>query len=368
MSWRTVFLENLGPGGFSGATFGDWFKVLRENQFAVDAKYWPRAALISGNCGLNSLARLWEDVKYGAAVARTPVQPPLFILGIWRSGTTHLHNLLARDDRFAFPSTYEVLYPHTFLTTEATGSRVMQWMMPPTRPMDNVRNGVCEPQEDEFALVSSGVSFMLGLVVFPRSRRRYQKYLTLLDAAPGDLKRWKHAFVQFLQKLTYKYQRPLILKSPAHTGRLKVLLELFPAAKFVHIHRDPYTVFQSSVHTWQKVKAFWGLQTNAVEEERILEDYVQVYDSFFEQRHRLTPQNYCEVRFEELEKDPIGQLQTVYERLELPTFDHAKGRLVEYVESLAGYSRNSFPALSESMRKRVSHAWSRSFEEWSYPK
>jgi omega-hydroxy-beta-dihydromenaquinone-9 sulfotransferase len=368
VAWRTAFIEQLGPGGFSGTTFGDWLRVLRNNRFAIDAKFWPRAALISGNSIVNSLVRYWERIRYGDAIAITPVHPPLFILGIWRSGTTHLHNLLAKDDRFAFPNTYEVLYPHTFLTTEAKGSRIMQWMMPPTRPMDNVRSGIGEPQEDEFALVASGLSFMLGLVIFPRSHDRYQKYLTLCDATPDDLERWESAFLQFLQKLTFKYRRPLILKSPAHTGRLNVLLKLFPEAKFVHIHRDPYAVFQSSVHTWRKVKAFWGLQVGDVDEERVLQDYVQVYDAFFAQRHRLTEQNCCEVRFDELERDPIGQVRNVYNSLGLPDFDHVEPALRDYVQSLTGYSRNSFPAISDQMRQRVARAWSRSFEEWGYVK
>jgi omega-hydroxy-beta-dihydromenaquinone-9 sulfotransferase len=200
-----------------------------------------------------------EDMRYGAQIASTVVHPPLFVLGVWRSGTTHLHNLLARDDRFAYPNNYEMLYPHTFLTTQATGRRLMQWMTPATRIMDNVKFGVDEPQEDEIALVASGLSFMLGLVVFPRNRNVYQKYRTLTDALPPEREQWKSALRQFLRKLTLKYNRPLILKSPAHTGRLDVLLEMFPAARFVHIHRDPYTVFQSSVHNWRKVKSFWGL-------------------------------------------------------------------------------------------------------------
>jgi hypothetical protein len=234
--------------------------------------------------------------------------------------------------------------------------------------MDNVKSGVGEPQEDEFALVASGLSFMNGLVIFPRSGHRYQRFLTLCDTTADELERWKSAFMNFLRKLTFKYQRPLILKSPAHTGRLNVLLDLFPNAKFVHVHRDPYTVFQSTSHTWRKVKSFWGLQKGEVTESRVLQDYVQVYDAFFAQRHRLTDENFCEVRFDDLEQDPIGQIRRVYHALKLPEFDHVEPALNEYVRSLTGYSRNSFPPLAESIRQRVAHEWSRSFEEWGYPK
>lgn len=366
MSWRNTFIERHGPGGFCGATLGDWFTVLRENRFAVDVPYWPRAALISGNCVINSVVARWEELRYGAAIRNTEIQPPVFVLGVWRSGTTHLHNLLARDDRFAFPNTYEVLYPNTFLTTAASGTRVMQSMMPATRPMDNVKAGVDEPQEDEFALVASGLSFMLGLVVFPRSRHLYQRYLTLGDATPQEVERWKAALVNFLRKLAFKYQRPLVLKSPAHTGRLDVLLELFPTAKFVLIHRDPYAVFQSTLHTWRKVMSFWGLQKHKVDEERVLADYVQVCDAFFAARHRLTDESFCEVRFTDLEREPLGQMRRIYERLGLPDFEYAEPRLREYVGSVESYQRNSYPTLSDPQRERVSREWSRSFEEWGY--
>jgi hypothetical protein len=174
--------------------------------------------------------------------------------------------------------------------------------------------------------------------------------------------------MRFLQKLTYKYERPLILKSPAHTGRLGVLLDLFPDAKFVHIHRDPYTVFQSSMHTWKKVKVFWGLQDVDVDEERVLRDYVEVYDAFFAERHCLAEPNYCEVGFEDLERDPLTQIKRIYETLELPDFGHAEPALRTYLESIAGYSRNRFSPLAEETRQRVAGEWSRSFAEWGYEK
>jgi hypothetical protein len=174
------------------------------------------------------------------------------------------------------------------------------------------------------------------------------------------------ALLTFLRKLSYKYNRPLVLKSPAHTGRLQVLLELFPQAKFVHIHRHPYAVFQSSMHTWRKVKNFWGLQNEDVTEERVLADYVEVYDAFFAERHRLTDENYCEVGYEELAADPIGELRRIYGRLGLPEFAEAEPDIREYAQSIEGYARNSYAALPEATRERVFRAWRRSFEEWGY--
>ncbi len=123
MSWREQLLLWTGPGLFAGITYGDWLTLLRDNRFAIDPSYWWRAAIITlGSLG-NSLVRRREEAVYGRRIAATEVEPPLFVLGIWRSGTTHLQNLLAVDGRFATPNWYQVSYPHTFLTTEATSSR-----------------------------------------------------------------------------------------------------------------------------------------------------------------------------------------------------------------------------------------------------
>lgn len=365
MSWRTTFIKNFGPNGFSGTTFGDWLRILRENRFDVDFRYWPRAAAITGNSLLNSLVRLWEEYRWSDAVERTIVPPPLFVLGIWRSGTTHLHNLLAKDDRFAFPNTYQVFYPHTLLSTEKQGSRVMQWFMPSTRVFDNVRGGVDQPQEDEFALVACGLSYFLTMV-FPRNADLYRRYFSLRDATAAEREAWKSAFLRFLQKLTLKYQRPLILKSPLHTSRIEVLLELFPEAKFVHIHRDPYTVFTSTRHTWGHVNGWWGLQKWDVDDERILADYEDVYGAYFEQRSLIPPGNLCEVAYVDLDRDPLNELRRIYESLALPDFKHVEPALGVYLQSIAGYAKNRFPELSAETRRAIATRWGRCFDEWGY--
>jgi hypothetical protein len=155
-------------------------------------------------------------------ISATKLDPPLFILGIWRSGTTHLHNLLAQDDGFAYPNTYQVTPPQTFLTTERFNARLMGFFIPKKRPMDNVRFGVAEPQEDEFALTALIGGFSLSWA-FPRRAAFYGRYLTLRDLSATEVAEWKAALTWFLQKLTYKYGRPLILKSPGHVALVAVL-------------------------------------------------------------------------------------------------------------------------------------------------
>jgi hypothetical protein len=103
MSWREALVARFGAGFLTGITLGPWLRVLRENRFVVDPPYWGRAASVTLWSLSNTPLAACERWLYGRKVSATKVDPPLFILGIWRSGTTHLHNLLARDDRFAYP-------------------------------------------------------------------------------------------------------------------------------------------------------------------------------------------------------------------------------------------------------------------------
>ena len=353
---------------FGGIPFGGWLTLLRRQRFAVDPPYWPRAALITLGSLTNSLQRRREDRLHGAAVAAQTVRPPLFILGHWRTGTTHLHNLLAVDRQFAFPNNYQVCYPYTFLTTEASGAR-FGFLFPDTRPQDNVRMTLAEPQEDEFALcVATGLSPYIGWA-FPRRWAHYDRYLTFHGVPTEEVERWKGAFVFFLKKLTLKYGRPLLLKSPPHTCRVRLLLELFPDARFVHIHREPFTVFQSMRKLFKT--AIPGMRLQVSEDRHldawILRTYRTMYDVFFEERGLIPPGRYHEVCFEELEKDPVGQLRQVYRGLGLDGFDAVEPPLRRYLDSLAGYRKNEYADLPPELRRRVADEWRRCFAEWGYP-
>jgi omega-hydroxy-beta-dihydromenaquinone-9 sulfotransferase len=146
MSRSETFLTRVGPGVLSGITLGRWLRVLHENRFSVDLPYWGRAATITAGSIQNSLHAWWENLIYGERARGAKIEPPLFILGIWRSGTTHLHNLFARDDRFAYANNYQVSFPRTFLTMEKSHAKFIGRFMPKYRPQDNVKIGVGEPQ------------------------------------------------------------------------------------------------------------------------------------------------------------------------------------------------------------------------------
>jgi hypothetical protein len=361
---------SLGHNYLAGISAGDWWRLLRENQFAVDPAYWHRAAFITLTSLVNSYYRWKEERRFGAAVEGVEIaRPPLFVLGHWRSGTTHLHNLLAFDsDQFAYANTYQVVNPHTFLSTEASNTRRFAFLIPDQRPMDNMALSFQSPQEDEFAmLLTCFHSLYLG-ISFPHHESRYSRFLTFRGASPQEIADWEGALLAFMKKLTYKYNRSLVLKSPPHTARVRLLLEMFPEARFVHIHRDPYRVFRSTQHYFDTAVWYTYLQrpNRDLVDRGILERYTALYDSFFESRGGIPAGHYHEMSFEELERDPLGEMRRLYEALALPGFDAVAPRLQDYLATLNSYKKNDYEELPRAEKDTIAAAWRRSFDEWGY--
>jgi hypothetical protein len=360
---------SLGHNYLAGITAGAWWRLLKENRFAVDPVYWHRAAFVSLLSLMNSWYCRREERLYGEAVARTELAgPPLFILGHWRSGTTHLHNLLALDDQFAFANTYQVVNPFTFLTTEETNTRRFRKLLPDTRPMDNMALSFDAPQEDEFGPCLACFRSLYPGISFPRSLDHYERYLTFRGVPQNEIDEWKAAFLWFARKLTLKNPRPLVLKSPPHTARIRLLLEMFPEARFVHIHRDPYVVFQSFQHYYDTACWYTYMQRPDLAgiDDLILRRYTAMYDAYFAEKDLIPAGRLHEIPFAALEADPMGEIAALYERLALPGFDRFSPKLRQYVESLRGYQKNRYHGLPPETQEKVHRAWRRSFEAWGY--
>jgi hypothetical protein len=369
MDGRNGFLALLGPGQMRGVSFGDWVRELWANGFRVPPRYWAKAICTTLLCLGNSPLRWLESALYGRLVAAQKVLPPLFVLGHARSGTTHLRRLLATDERVACPTLSQVSHPHDFLLMDRLRSRVAGFFHPATRGVDNVAWNPRVPAEEERALCRATLLSPMMSQVFPARADHYERYLTFRDVPAREVERWKAAFLWLAKKWTWKYRRPLLLKSPAQTARIKLLLEVFPEAKFVHVHRNPYVVYQSTRRLKLMFHDLFSFQKPDLEKVhgRILRHYADMYEAYFRERRLLPAGRLCEVGFEELEKDPIGQVRRIYVELGLPDFEVARPELESYVASLAGYKKNEHPDLPPEVRADIARAWRRCFDEWHYP-
>ena len=188
--------------------------------------------------------------------------------------------------------------------------------------MDNMKAGFDRPQEDEFAMCMLGAGSPYAQIAFP-NRPLDGPDLLDLDAAPPAIKRrWKRTFHWFLQKLAYKTGRRLVLKSPPHTARIKTLLEMFPDAIFIHIVRDPYAVFPSTVNLWRTLYATHGLQipTNEGVEETVLRTFVRMHEKLEEGRALLRQDQFYELTYEDLVKNPAEAMRAIYRHFGLGGF------------------------------------------------
>lgn len=351
-----------------GMALGEWLSLLRRHRFAIDLKHSPRALVQTALAAANSAGARLERLRFGRRIDATTVQAPLFILGHYRSGTTHLHNLLALDPQFAAPTFFQTLNPHTFLTNERLAAPLAARLIRRKRYQDEMALGAGVPAEDEFALgVMTGLSPYLGWC-FPGDGAVYDRYLTFRGVPAEEVARWEAALTLFLKKLTLRHGRPLVLKSPPHTARIRLLLGLFPDARFVHIRRDPYTVFLSTRHMMQAAQPLYHLRDGPIQDsdDRIISVYDEMYDAYFEQRGLVPEGRLCEVGYEDLEWDPTGVVESVYGSLGLPGFEALRPRLESYLGSIAGYRKNRHDVLPEALRRRIAAEWGRSFDEWGY--
>jgi hypothetical protein len=233
--------------------------------------------------------------------------------------------------------------------------------------MDNMAAGWERPQEDEFALCMLGAPSPYLTVAFPNHPPQYGEYLDLEGLPPRALKRWKATFMRFLRQLTWKNPGRLILKSPPHSCRIKVLLEMFPDARFVHVVRDPMIVFPSTVNLWKSLYRTHGLQqpNYAGLEEHVFSTFLRLYAKLEEGKKLIPERRYYELRYEDLVRNPLDPMRALYEHLELGEFEKVRPRLERYLKSISDYETNRYE-LSADMREKIAARWGDVMRRYGY--
>jgi hypothetical protein len=352
---------------WSGMTTPAWYRMLARHEFDVDRSLWPFALSIGFWSTFNNLWGGIQRLVYARRLAeyRMP-SPPLIILGHWRSGTTMLHELLAEDERYTYPTTWACLAPHHFLRSERYAIRWFNFMIPARRPMDNMALGWRNPQEDEFALVNLGIPSPYWRIAFPNRPPQAPDYVTLEGLSEAELQQWKAALHGFVTQVSYRDARPVVLKSPLHTARVRVIAELFPGAKFVHIVRDPVVVFQSTVNLWRQLFERYGFQQprNLDLEEYVFATFVQMYERF-ERDRALIAGNLYELKYEELVNDPVASLDRMYATLGLGDLEPARARMEAYLSRTGPYKTNTYD-LDAKLRAAIVDRWGSFMRPYGY--
>ena len=298
-------------------------------------------------------------------------RPPVFIIGHWRTGTTLLHELLTCDPQFAYATNYDCFVPHHFLLSKRFFAPFVGWLLPQRRPMDDMPLRPHLPQEDEFALCGLGASTPYLRMAFPNREVGDLDLLNFDSASPGKVARFRESLEYFFKALTYHYGgKQLVLKSPPHTGRIRLLSQWFPGAKFIHLSRDPFQVFGSTLRLWRSLDQVQGFQLVRYSDSQlhdfVMDSYARLYEGYFAQRDAVPAENLIELKFENLVAAPQAEVQKIYERLSLGDFNESvRGNITEYLDQRRDH-RAKPTRLDEATQRQVRREWSKYFEAFGY--
>ncbi len=349
-----------------------WFRLLAGARFRVSARYLHRVAWITGwSVGATAVGAV-ERRRYDRRIASTPSDPPpIFILGHWRSGTTHLHNLLGRDPDNTYPTVYQVVFPTAFMLTSRTIPPLTAGMLSDTRGYDNVAQGWHEAAEDEIALAKlTGLSPYLAFML-PDLLPRYERYFDFLQAREHERDEWKAALRWFVGKIRlHSGGRRPVIKSCAHMARIRMVLDVFPDAKFVHIHRNPFTVAASTIHMREQTdwENFLQVPQTAFVEGLATQVAVvgqRLFEQFFADRALIPPENFIEIAYPDLVARPREVLDSVYRQFGIPQGDRYDATIGGYLDSLRDYQTNKL-SIDDELADLVRVHWKAVFEEYGY--
>ena len=337
----------LNPKFWDGIIAWAWFPLLWRNRFRIAPHRWIVASEISLFSLISLVLWLVQELLLGRKIRKTEIkEAPVFVIGHWRSGTTLLHELLVLDPRHTYPNTYDVFASNHFLVSARLFRPIFGALIPKQRPMDNMAAGLDCPQEDEFALCNMGVPSPYLTIAFPNQPPVYEEYFDLEQVSPKDREKWKAGLMWFLKCLTVREPKRIVLKAPPHTFRIKTLLEMFPEARFVHVVRNPYVVFPSTVHLWKRLYRENGLQTPRYDglEEYVFQTFRRMHESFERQRHLIPDGQLYEVRYEDLVARPVEQMRVLYEWLGLGGFEAVRPAIEGYFVRQSRLSHEPLPA------------------------
>ncbi|MCQ8241552.1 sulfotransferase family protein [Rhizosaccharibacter radicis] len=296
--------------------------------------------------------------------------PPVFIVGHWRSGTTHLANLLSRSPAFGILSPISVGLPAEALGLARVARPFMEQFFPHTRLIDDLALASDLPQEDELAMANLSLLSCNHGVYFPyRLTEAFDRGVFLDGVGERSLRRWGGRLRHYVRKMGWLAGgRPVLIRNPANSARIPLMRALWPDARFIHIHRHPAEVVTSSRRVFDTLLRELSLGAPVADTGALVR---RVYPRLMETLDRdvaaLPPGQFAEIRFEHLRRRPMEELGRVHRELSLPGFEDAAPFFERYLRTVEGHvprARSDAVPPSETawLRERCAPI----FRRWGY--
>jgi len=341
-------------------------------KYGVDKGYHGRAFVIAAISMIGAPFRIYEKLAYDKKASRVKLEePPVFILGHWRSGTTHLHNLLCQDPVASYVTTYQSVFPDQTLSAGARFifKNIMKMIMPLKRKGDNVNLSTEYPQEEEFTLGARNPACFYSFWYFPELIHQfYDEYLTFESSEDHVRKTFMDDYRRVINKaVLYTGKKRFLSKNPVNTARIPMLLEMYPDAKFIHIYRNPVDVILSSRHFFSQMAP--GLSLHEFDYDQMNDNIYKIYDrlmnGYFNTRSLVPEGNLIEVRYEELMVDTKGVIGNIYDQFGFGGIDQAAPIIQSYADSKKDYVKNKY-AIKRELLDEILKQTDFTMKEWDY--
>ncbi|MEZ6068469.1 MAG: sulfotransferase [Planctomycetaceae bacterium] len=183
-----------------------------------------------------------------------------------------------------------------------------------------------------------------------------------------ELENWKAAYTNLMRKVVLRLRKESGAEVARQHTANPVLLEMFPDAKFAYIQRNPFDVFNSTLHMRKTMfrENCMGKPHLREQSDNILWLQEFLFQTYEEDKKLIPPGRLYEMKFEELEADPLGGIEQTYQALNLPNWDRLKTILEPQVPGLKEYKKNTFQYKPELMNE-VYDRLKVIFDHYGYP-
>lgn len=316
-------IEATGHDDFGGNSYREGLDVLIGDVNAGVAKGWYTDS---------GLARVQHDVlhylknrlkvedylKRNPELLQRPIERPVFVMGVPRTGTTLMSNLLAADPGRRSPLTWEIDDPVPPVASNALLT---------TDP-----RAVTRLEQEKAALAANPAmgKYYRGSAIYPNECVFFMAhdFKTLMIESKGRLPAYKEFIFSCDMTSAYEYHKKFLqllqhhtsgvwnVKKPSHSLWLETILKVYPDARIVWTHRDPYTATGSlcSVISLSHMGHMGKIDT-----EWLAEDYpwqaAEHANRIMDFRDKFGEDRIIDVHYADLVNDPVGETKKLYAKL-----------------------------------------------------
>lgn len=261
-----------------------------------------------------------DTIRRHPEILDIPVEAPIVIAGLARTGTTMLHRLIAQDAAIRSLASWEAINPAPTkrkpwqrkdprFAQAAAAAKGLKYMSPGFFAIHPA-----EPDAPEEEVILLEQAFLTTTPEAMMNVPTYSRWLEEQDHVPAyqAMKR----MMQYLQ-----WQRPgadtpvrWVLKTPHHQEYFDPLLEVFPAATIVHTHRDP---LKTSPSLFSMLTHLQMIFSDDVDPHRVATHWLGKIENMARRamatRARVDDEGFVDVSYYDLIKDPIPQVACIYE-------------------------------------------------------